>query len=283
MTENVSFEARVVLRPRSIDEVMDLALSYVRTFRRDFARLLLALVLPAMAVIAALKYFLQLDWFQVWVLAFVFAPLLERVTIAYAGRHLFGNKPSLWTAGKQALRRPFLALFAACLIPLPWVPTLMTAFDDSVWLSLSALMLFFWVFVLAWALYLSVVVVLEGLPLFAAMRRAGVLISYRMGRAIGFVGLSTFTRVLFALVAELSVAFLVSFLLQLGNPLDTLWENFGSWASVTGYLVAAPFVALARLFDYVDGRTRLEGWDIQVRLKAIATRAKEERARSLAA
>ena len=71
--------------------------------------------------------------------------------------------------------------------------------------------------------------------------------------------------------------------MQLGSPLDTLWDNGGSWASIAGFLLAAPFVALARLFDYVDARTRLEGWDIQVRFKAIATRAKEERARSLAA
>ena len=35
--------------------------------------------------------------------------------------------------------------------------------------------------------------------------------------------------------------------------------------------------------DYIDARTRREGWDIQVRFNAIAQRERQERARSLAA
>lgn len=283
MSEGVSFEARVVLRPRSIDEVLDLALAYTRIFRRDLLRVALSLIVPALALIVFLHRWLELDWWRTWAVALVLAPLIERATIAYAGRHLFGNQPRLRSGLAQGFRRPILALVAAALIPLPWVPMLLTAFEEGVWVGLSVLVLVFWPFALAWSLYFSVVVVLEGLPLGPALKRAGVLISYRYGRALGFIALSAFLRVLFAVVAELGAAFVVSFLLQLGSPLDTLWENGGSWAAISGFLLAAPFVALARLFDYVDARTRLEGWDIQVRFKAIATRAKEERARSLAA
>ena len=48
-----------------------------------------------------------------------------------------------------------------------------------------------------------------------------------------------------------------------------------------GYLSVAPVIALARLLDYVDTRTRLEGWDIQVRFKAAAARSAASRASRL--
>ena len=52
---------------------------------------------------------------------------------------------------------------------------------------------------------------------------------------------------------------------------------------MAGFLVAAPMVALARTFDYVDARTVQEGWDIQVRFNAIAERARAARAKRYAA
>ena len=90
-------------------------------------------------------------------------------------------------------------------------------------------------------------------------------------------------RILAVLAVEMTVWFTVSFLLQLGEPLDLLFEERGSWASVAGYVAVAPYIALAKLFDYVDARTRREGWDIQVRFKAIAAKARDERARKVAA
>ncbi len=50
-----------------------------------------------------------------------------------------------------------------------------------------------------------------------------------------------------------------------------------------GWIAAGPYVATVRLFDYIDARTRREGWDIQVRFSAIAQRSERERADTLAA
>jgi hypothetical protein len=277
--EGVSFDARVVLRPRSLDESLDLALAYGREHRGDFLRLAAFLLVPAIALVAAARVGWDLTWAETWAVVFVVAPLLERSVITFAGRHLFGNEPRIAGAVGAAFRRPFSALFAALMIPLPWLPVLLTNFDNELLIGLGVMAVVFWPFLLAWFLYCSVVLVLEGVKLGALLRRAGLLISYRYGRAIGFVIFTTAIRVLAVFSFDLTARFVVTFVLQLGEPLDTLTDNGGSWAAVFGYLAIAPYVALARLFDYVDARTRLEGWDIQVRFKAIAAKARRERER----
>lgn len=280
---DVSFDARIVLRPRSLDETLDLALAYGRTHRRDLLKLAFLLSLPAIALVVALKLYFTLSWGAAWAIALVIAPLIERCVIAYGGRHLFGNAPKLRTALGIAMRRPFMALASAVLIPLPWLPLLATEMEDEAWLGLGVLIGLFWPFLLAWCLYFSIVVLLEGVSLGAAWKRAAVLISYRYGRALAFVLFGAVVRALGAYCADLSAQFVVSLMLQLGEPMDTLVENGGSWAAIFGFFLISPYVALARLFDYVDARTRLEGWDIQVRFKSIAAKARKERSERLAA
>ncbi len=274
---SVSFDPRVVLRPRSLDEVLDLALAYGREHKRDMGRMMLALVIPAMIITAALQVLLELTWLQGWIVVLTVTPLLERVAITYAGRHLFGNAPRIRAAAAGALRRPFTALGAALLIPVPFVIALIGEMD-SVAIAFAVIIGMFWPFVLAWTLYLSIVLNLEGLPFGKGTRRSGMLVSYRYGRAIGFVLITTTMRFIAVVVSDLTLRFVVSFVLQLGEPFDTLFDNQGSWASFAGYYLVAPYIAVARLFDYVDARTRLEGWDIQVRFKAVATQPREEAA-----
>jgi hypothetical protein len=49
-----------------------------------------------------------------------------------------------------------------------------------------------------------------------------------------------------------------------------LWSDGGSAYAVAGALLSAPFVASASFLGYIDLRTRKEGWDIQLRLAALA-------------
>lgn len=273
----VSFDPRVVLRPRSLDEVLDLALAYGREHKRDMGRMMLALVIPAMAITAAAKVLLELSWLQAWIVVVILTPILERVAVTYAGRHLFGNAPRMRAALVGALRRPLTALGAALCIPIPFVIALVGDMD-SVAIAFAVIIGMFWPFVLAWTIYLSIVLNLEGLSFSKGARRSGMLVSYRFGRAIGFVLITSTMRFIAVIVGDLTLRFVVSFVLQLGDPFDTLFENQGSWASFAGYYLIAPYVAVARLFDYVDARTRLEGWDIQVRFKAVATQSREDAA-----
>lgn len=277
-----SFDPRIVLRPRTIDEVFDLALAYARVFRKDFARAIALCTAGTLGIVAGCKLAFDLRWEQVWAVVFMITPLLERVIVVYAGNHLFGNDPHLRAGLARSMRRPFAGLASAILVPLPWVPMFLTDFDES-WIGFSVFAAAFWPFALGRALYFTPVVLLETLPLGAAWKRSGALVSDRFGRALFFLAIGTTLRILAVLAAEMIVGFTVSWLLQLGQPLDTLFEEHGSWASIAGYVAVAPYIALARLFDYVDARTRREGWDIQVRFKAIAARAKAERERKVAA
>jgi hypothetical protein len=76
--------------------------------------------------------------------------------------------------------------------------------------------------------------------------------------------------------AELAGGTIVEQLFQMGRPFGSLWHDGGSAYAVAGALLAAPLVASARFLAYVDLRTRKEGWDIQLRLMALAeTEARE--------
>jgi hypothetical protein len=89
--------------------------------------------------------------------------------------------------------------------------------------------------------------------------------------------LLTFIRAFVASVTWVTTLFVLGFMLQFGDVAEAL----GMWPAFVGYLLVAPYVAIARMFDYVDARTRREGWDIQVRFNAIAHNAREAEAKKL--
>ena len=278
-----SFDPRIVLRPRSLEETLDLALAYARVHRKDFARVLVLSVGVVMAGLVALKRQLDLPWEHVWLVALAVTPILERIVTVYAGSHLFGNPAELRSGLVKIGKRLPLMLASAILISSPWLPMLATRFDDPFWIGVATLQGSVWLFLIPRTLYFSQVALLESQPTAAAWKRSWLLVSERFGRAVGFTLTTLAIRLMVMYSAELIVRFVVSMLLQLGEPLDTLGDNRGSWAALVGWFAAAQLVALARLFDYVDARTRREGWDIQVRFKAIAAKARQEQARRIAA
>jgi hypothetical protein len=63
---------------------------------------------------------------------------------------------------------------------------------------------------------------------------------------------------------------LLDFVLQLGRPFGSLWDDGGSAAALLGFFVAVPYLATVRFLQYIDGRTRRDGWDIQLAFLKIA-------------
>lgn len=275
-----SFDPRIVLRPRTLDETLDLALAYLRGAFFDFAKLAVLLAVVGGLMVWGLYVVLDLDreWGPI-AAVLVVAPILDRVVTVYGGRHLFQNDPRISQAIIAVVKRLPLAILSAVIVTLPWTPMVLTSFDDSTWIGVGVFVLTFWPFVLAPHAYLGEVAHLEQLSAWKAAKRSRVLVAYRFGRALGLVLVAAGIRVFLALSIDLTIEFVLGFMLQFGDVSDAI----GPWAAVAGYLLAGPYVAMVRMFDYVDARTRREGWDIQVRFNAIAQRARDEEARRHAA
>lgn len=273
-----SFEPRIVLRPRSLDETFDLALAYLRSTAVDFVRLFLGLTIGAGLLIVGASYALDLDWGQRAGLGLVVVSIMERVVTVFAGRHLFQNEAKTRASLSAVFKRAPLvfgwALFATGPIVIMLIDT-----EEVGWIVLGIFLLTVWPFLLATHLFLGEAAFLEQLSIGRAMKRARVLVTYRFGRALGMIVSQALVRGLFVVTVMFGTSFLVEFVLQFrGVP-----EAVTFWAAIFGYVLSGPYIALVRLFDYVDARTRREGWDIQVRFNAIAQRAREEQAKRLAA
>ena len=118
------------------------------------------------------------------------------------------------------------------------------------------------------------VVLLEGLRGGAALRR-GRRLGATLGRAMldfGMITLAGFATA--AVLADQLGSATFEFLLSLGSPLESLFEDGGSLYAMLGVLAAVPVLVTARLLAYVDGRAEQDGWDIQLRFQAL--RAREE-------
>jgi hypothetical protein len=277
--ETTSFDARIVLRPRSLDETMDLALRYARLSLGPFIRVSLLLTAIGMAALIGLSMLWPMSFFQRMGIAFLLSPILERAVTVYERRHLFRNEPRLWPAIKTALARLPFSLVVSAVISAPWLPMLFTDFKEPMWIAAACMFGAFWPFVLASHVYIGEVAYLEQLPTGRAGQRTRALITFRFARALGLVLMSAIMRALIALGVELTTDFVLGFLLQFQDVADSI----GGWPALAGYFLAGPYIALVRLFDYIDSRTRREGWDIQVRFNAIAQKHEEQEARRLAA
>lgn len=278
MSQQTSFEARIALRPRSLDETFDLSLAYLRVFSRDLRRLLVVSVLATVTLPVLCWLLFGLVNAEAVALAVVTGGVAERSVTAFAGRHLFGNPASVKAAWGAVLRRPFFGLSAVLIPTLPALMVLGSDFDDA-WLGFAIVLGFFWPFVLASHAHLSEVVYLEQLAVGRAGQRARALVAYRFGRALGLVLAGLLVRGLFVYGTYTTAAFLFGFVLQFKGVTQTMGPAF----LVLGYALSGPFMALVRFFDYIDARTRREGWDIQVRFNAIAQQERVAKERSLAA
>jgi hypothetical protein len=253
---------RVVLRPRSVSEVLDLALRVL--FGTDpglYLRLAGWFLLPCLAICLLLRHAAGWEWGPVWAVALVLGSAVQGVFTVAAGRLVFTEHLApgevarhCWRrfgayVGAWLLSRALLALGAALamfVIPPLWI-----------WTRLA---------------YVHEASLLEEASPGEAIKRASRFVASR--------GSSTLLLVSWFVVAHLAVIGmfeaignfgLLEFVLQLGRPFGSL-EDGGSPFALAGYFASIPYVATGRFLAYVDQRTRLDGWDIQLRFFAIAAR-----------
>ncbi len=258
--------ARVVLRPRGTGEILDLSCLIVGQHALGLYAWLTALVvIPGFGALLALRYVLLIDWWIVWLCAFSLSSLSQGVFTIAAGRWLFAEKLTV---------REVLAAFASRSLgfTVAWCTRLFMMALSSIGIVLPAAVGSLYLFVPEASL-------LEMASPLDAIRRSRHFTRHSFGRALGmWAALLVVTLIVTALVHLLCDG-LVSDVLQLGHPFESIGDG-GSPYLLLGLLLSAPYVATARFLMYVDGRTRTDGWDIQVRFMAIAQAREQAMGRS---
>jgi hypothetical protein len=255
--------SRVTLRIRSLPEVFDLGFVFLGENRKAYTRLaLLTLVVPLGAT--ALLQFAHVPWWEIWGVAIVLGTLVEGMFTTAAGqllfsasvpmRRLFGlfARRMISYSAARILAALAMAAGAPFIIPIPPIA--------------------------ARSLFVSECSLLESASPAGCLRRGGQLMAGQTGPGAIFALLLLVFRFAFIVTAEELGQGLVEFVLQLGRPVGSLFDDGGSTFALAGFFASIPYVASTRFLGYVDRRTRREGWDIQVRFAALAQREGGEEA-----
>lgn len=248
-------QCRVALRPRGPLEVFDLALRLVRANPADMLALGALTVLPPWVALSALCLAVEGDpEVMVPVLAVAVLPLAAPFAVL-SGRLLFSERFPVRAVVVDLLRH---------LGPLVWAWLVQVAIlvvgvvtCGLGWLAGHSV----WLFVEETSL-------LERVGAGRSLQRSLRLASAHPGAALaGTLGRVVLTAWCMA-VAEAGGQALLGTVLQLGSPFGSALDGIVTPWLVLGAVAAQPMFAVYRLLLYVDVRTRVEGWDLQVRLRA---------------
>lgn len=257
--------AAIVLRPRTIAEVVDLAFRLTFSLALPlYAKLSALVLLPILAGALALRYAARWDWVAVWITTVFAAIVAQGVFTVAAGRLLFSEDLRVREVlGAYFRRLPsyfFALVFSQVLLVAAAVASLLMALP-FVWPSL---------------VFVHEASLLEGAAPVAAMQRASRFVKGRAWTTFGLLLMLLGGQAGALVIGDLLGKSLLDDVLQLGQPLGSLWDG-GSPFAILGLLVSVPFVATARFLQYIDTRTRTDGWDVQVRFLAIASKESNER------
>ena len=250
--------ARVVLRPRSLGDVLDLTVPFCLSNRRLLWRLGLTSLLPAFALCLYVHFGRQWTWAQTWLLAVGLGDVLEGLFTTAFGELLFQQpeavRPAaIWGRFGRRLGSYLFALLVA-----------------RVLLALSVLFVPVTPFAAVHLLFVREVGLLEGASVFASIARSYRFVQRQVGACLGLLMGLLAAPAMMAMGAELLGDAVVDTVLQLGSPFGELFKQGGSAYALLGFFLSVPVVAGARFLKYIDVRTRKEGWDIQLRFTAIA-------------
>ena len=254
--------ANIAIRQRSVLESVDLSLPFVlRLGKGVYLRLMLATLLPCWLACGVLGYVFELHWGWLWLFALAMHSLVQGVFTLAAGQLVFEESVSVRQVLKKFLRK--LPSYAAGLL---YTRTLIVLSSVTFFLLVP----FVWVRLG----YAHEVMLLEGASFGSLWSRCSALVKAQTGQALQM--LTCLLSILCAsiLCSELLALGVVSYLLQLGSPLGSLFEDGGSLFALFGLFISAPLVATARFLSYIDGRTRRDAWDVQVRFQQVRAEAK---------
>lgn len=252
---------RIELRPRSPLAVFDLTWRLLAKRGGSFVRLGLLLLLPVWLISLPIGWWFDWHW-GVAVVVLAIGTVLRVPFSLLAGRLMFADEVPVWGLLRELLARwtgllgllllmTGNALAGACTCGVSLVPT-----------------------ALLWV-WLPECILLEQRPdslrrgVWIAARRSQRLVGQGSSAALaGAVG-TVFLVGWFAGLAEACGSTCMGFLLQFGAPFGSPWDFQATPWILFGVLAAQPVIGAYRLLLYVDTRTRSEGWDLQVSLRAL--------------
>ncbi len=251
-------QTKVVLRERTLAEVFDLAFRFaiVRGGRR-YLQLWLLSCAPLLGACIWLRS-AGADWLAVWTAAIAGFVVGQIPFTLSASRLLLADELSTKDVIKSWLPRIPGQLFLHTL--------------SLLLLGVSAFVIVPVPILAARFVYLPEISLLEGSGLWRAYERGARIAKSRMAHAIetSFLLLSLWAA--FIVGAEVTGSALLVDLLSFPPLGDTL-SSGGSWFALFGFFAAVPFIATARFLSYIDGRTRREAWDVQLRFTELAKHA----------
>jgi hypothetical protein len=248
--------ATVVLRVRTVADILDLAFRYCFTNQRVYWRLAAVTLLPCFALCAYLVHH-GWRWSQVWCLAVALGVFVQGPFTLCAGQHLFERDATAGRALREFVRHVmsyFLAVSLGCLLlALAYLPLL--ALIPTTWIRVA---------------YIREVVLLEGASAGQALVRASRFIRRQGGPTLGMLCCLLLGQLYAVAGAELLGQGIVEYVFQFGQPFGSLWHSGGSLFALAGFFLCQPYIATARFLKYIDVRTRKEGWDVQLAFGAAA-------------
>lgn len=244
--------ARLALRERAPVDALDVGARFVAAHPRAYATLGAAVLVPGWLLTLAAS---RLGWAVGWLVAAPLWLLADAAFVALGAQLVFDDAAGARSALAATLARApglvalhvlglaALAVGGACLL----LPGLLA---------------------LAGTFFATEALVLERASPLGAVRRSFRLFSAAADGPAGAVVLPLF--VLGAIfVGDLAGRSLAEDLL-LVTPPAPITEAGGSVFGAAGLWVAVPAVATMRLALYLNTRTRLEGWDVQAKMRAAA-------------
>ena len=243
---------RVALRPRGPMEVFDLTLRFVRERARPLGILAAWTCLPVFVVCALGAWWSEGHWGWL-VLAVALAPAIHAPYTVLAGRLLFAEETSVWSAVVATFRS------LGGLLPAWGIGLIGVCLVGACGIGAIALPVIF---------YVPETALLERVGPSRGLRRSVRLATGHLPTAL----VGAIAR--WALPAWAGIAFevgghsVVGSVLQVPNLFGSLLDGYITPYFIAGVIVAQPLVAILRLMLYVDVRTRMEGWDLQVGLRA---------------
>lgn len=254
-------QAAIVLRPRGLFASADLGFRFLFAVRpKLWLGLSMLMFGPALLICGVLRRSFDLHWGWLWLIAIAYGSVAQGVFSAAAGLLMFERGVPMRTIVWQFLRRlpayasliAFSRLFSLILLPV------------------SGLGAFLWV---RWA-FVHEAVLLEQAPLSRALHRASDFVRGHLEDALLLLLVLLGLNSLLPLTFE-AVGHGLEELLMLPIRDESAFEEGGSLYALLGYFASLPFCGVIRFLSYVDGRTRRDGWDIQVRFMALAAEAND--------